>query len=173
MGKAQNIAPFFDVITTLNRSRDDIGFVFVGRGSDVELLKNEIVDRKLNNVLIFDEIQHSEIPGLYAQCDFGMVFLDPRHKTHNVPGKFISFLHYGLPVLACLNKGNDLLEIINSEGLGRAFFDFDAESAGSAVVEMVDDPNYVTKVPENCRTFAKKVYSTKVAVKQIIASLVE
>jgi glycosyltransferase involved in cell wall biosynthesis len=173
MGKAQNIAPFFDVIATLNQSRDDVGFVFVGRGSEVELLSNEIIDRKLNNVLIFDEIQHSEIPSLYAQCDFGMVFLDPRHKTHNIPGKFISYMHYGLPVLACLNEGNDLFEIINSESLGRAFFDVDTERVSAAVLEMVDDPNYVTKIPDDCRIFAKDMYSSTIAVKQITASLVE
>jgi glycosyltransferase involved in cell wall biosynthesis len=173
MGKAQNITPFFDVIATLNQSRDDVGFVFVGRGSEVELLSNEIIDRRLNNVLIFDEIQHSEIPSLYAQCDFGMVFLDPLHKTHNIPGKFISYMHYGLPVLACLNEGNDLFETINSENLGRAFFGVDTERVGSAVLEMVDDPNYGTKIPDDCRTFAKDMYSSTTAVKQIIASLVE
>ena len=103
-GKAQDIAPFFEVIATLDQSRDDVGFVFVGRGSEVESLSAEIIDRNLSNVLIFDEIQHSEIPGLYAQCDFGMVFLDSRHKTHNIPGKFISYMHYGLPVFGLYQR---------------------------------------------------------------------
>lgn len=173
MGKAQDIAPFFEVIATLDQLRDDVGFVFVGRGSEVESLSAEIIDRNLSNVLIFDEIHHSEIPGLYAQCDFGMVFLDSRHKTHNIPGKFISYMHYGLPVLACINEGNDLFDIINSESLGRVFFGVEAERVVSAVLEMVDDPNYVTEIPDNCRILAKDMYSSTIAVKQIAASLAE
>ena len=173
MGKAQDIAPFFEVIATLDQLRDDVGFVFVGRGSEVESLSAQIIDRNLSNVLIFDEIQHSEIPGLYAQCNFGMVFLDSRHKTHNIPGKFISYMHYGLPVLACINQGNDLFDIINSKCLGRVFFGVEVKRVVSAVLEMVDDPNYVTKIPDNCRILAKDMYSSTIAVKQITTSLVE
>ena len=173
MGKAQDIAPFFEVIATLDQLRDDVGFVFVGRGSEFESLSNEIIDRKLSNVIIFNEIQHTEIPGLFAQCDFGMVFLDSRHKTHNIPGKFISYMHHGLPVLACLNEGNDLFDIINSESLGRAFFGVDVGQVVSAVLEMVDDPNYVMEIPDSCRILAKEMYSSKIAVKQIIAALVK
>ena len=75
--------------------------------------------------------------------------------------------------LACINEGNDLFDIINSESLGRAFFGVEAERVVSAVLEMVDDPNYVTEIPDNCRILAKDMYSSAVAVKQITAALVE
>jgi hypothetical protein len=75
--------------------------------------------------------------------------------------------------LACINEGNDLFDIINSESLGLAFFGVDAERVVLAVLEMVDDPNYVTQIPDNCRILAKEKYSSKIAVKQIAASLVQ
>ena len=34
------------------------------------------------------------------------------HKTHNLPGKFLSYMQSGLPVLASINPGNDLAELI-------------------------------------------------------------
>ncbi|HAL38219.1 MAG TPA: glycosyltransferase WbuB, partial [Polaromonas sp.] len=43
------------------------------------------------------------------------VALDPRHKTHNIPGKFLSYMQAGLPVLASINPGNDLADVINHE----------------------------------------------------------
>lgn len=61
-----------------------------------------------------------EIPGLYAQCHVGIVALDPRHKTHNLPGKFLSYMQAGLPVLASINPGNDLAELIQKKGLGES-----------------------------------------------------
>jgi len=45
-------------------------------------------------VVFHDEIEPSEIPGLYSQCHAGIVALDPRHKTHNLPGKFLSYMQF-------------------------------------------------------------------------------
>ena len=41
--------------------------------------------------------------------------LDPRHKTHNIPGKFLTYMQAGLPVLASINPGNDLMQLIEGE----------------------------------------------------------
>ena len=78
----------------------------------------------------------------------------------------------GLPVLACLNEGNDLFEIINSEGLGRAFFGVDAERArfGSCGNGGRSKLRY-SKSRRTVEPSPKDMYSsTKVAVKQIIAA---
>jgi len=167
MGKAQDIAQFIDVISILDQLRTDLGFVFVGRGSEVRALTEEITNRHLGNVLIFDEIEHHEIPGLYLQCDFGMVFLDSRHKTHNIPGKFISYMHYGLPTLACVNKGNDLVDIVRTHRLGYAFDTVSTDMSVSAILEMIEDPDYSKKIPANCRAFAREMFSSSNTAEQI------
>jgi hypothetical protein len=48
-----------------------------------------------------------------------MLALDPRHKSHNIPGKFLTYMQAGLPVLARINPRNDLEKLIQSEGVGR------------------------------------------------------
>ena len=75
-------------------SRRDIGFLFVGRGSDARRLRTVAKARGLDNVVFHDEIDSSEIPGLYSQCHVGIVALDPRHKTHNLPGKLLSYMQF-------------------------------------------------------------------------------
>ena len=72
-------------------------------------------------MLFFDEIDSSEIPGLLAQCHVGLVALHPDHKTHNIPGKFVSYVQYGLPVLARVNGGTDLERLIEDEGVGKVY----------------------------------------------------
>ena len=89
----------------------DVGFVFVGRGTDLVRLKTQSEHRELTNILFFDEIEPDEIPGLYAQCDIGLLSLDKKHKTHNIPGKFLSYMRAGLPVLASVNKDNDIIRL--------------------------------------------------------------
>ena len=118
MGVAQGMEIFIELIESL-RHRQDIGFVFVGRGTEFSSLVAERTSRALDNVLFFGEIDPGEIPGLLAQCRVGLVALHPAHKTHNIPGKFVSYVQYGLPVLARVNGGNDLVGLIESEGVGR------------------------------------------------------
>lgn len=117
MGVAQEMGAIFEALQAL-QDRADWGFVFVGRGSEAAKLKDGVAAGHLDNVLFFDEIPSEDIPALFAQCHAGIVALDPRHTTHNVPGKFIAYLRAGLPVLARVNPGNDLLELIPAAGVG-------------------------------------------------------
>ena len=91
MGVAQGMDIFLDLAALL-RERKNIGFLFVGRGTDVSRLRALATQRALDNVVFRDEVEPDEVPGLLAQCHIGLVALDPRHKTHNVPGKFLTYM---------------------------------------------------------------------------------
>jgi sulfite reductase beta subunit-like hemoprotein len=80
-------------------ARADVGFLFVGCGSDAIRLIASAQNRGLNNVLFFDDIHPDDISDLYALCHVGIVSLDPRHKSHNIPGKFLTYMQSGLSVL--------------------------------------------------------------------------
>jgi glycosyltransferase involved in cell wall biosynthesis len=118
MGVAQGMDILLDLAQRL-QSRMDVGFLFVGRGGDVARLKSAAKNRKLNNVLFYDEIHPDEISDLYTQCSAGIVALDPRHKSHNIPGKFLTYMQCGLPVLASVNAGNDLAQMIRDDQVGQ------------------------------------------------------
>ena len=117
MGVAQGIDVLFDIARAL-KDQNNIGFVFVGRGSEVPRLKKQVIDEHLSNILFFDEVPSQEIPALYAQCQMGLLALDVRHQTHNIPGKFLSYLQSNLPVLAIVNPGNDLINLIQEHQIG-------------------------------------------------------
>jgi glycosyltransferase involved in cell wall biosynthesis len=153
------------------RGRQDIGFLFVGRGTAAHCLREGAKARNLDNIVFYDEIDPSEIPGLYAQCHVGLIALDPRHKTHNIPGKFLSYMQAGLPVLASINPGNDLVQLIEREGIGRVCTDHAVgtleDLAKSLVETAVNDPEVATR----CRALSAKLFSAKVAVEQITTAL--
>lgn len=117
MGVAQNLDIFIQLAIRF-LSRNDVGFLLVGRGSHKSRLISITESHCLTNVLFFDEIHPDEIPRLLSQCHLGFLSLDIRHKTHNIPGKFLAYVHSGLPVLAVANKGSDLVELIKSSGVG-------------------------------------------------------
>jgi glycosyltransferase involved in cell wall biosynthesis len=170
MGVAQGMDIIVDLAERL-RSRRDIGFLFVGRGSESERLRTDVAARGLNNVVFNDEIDPDEIPGLYAQCDVGLVALDPRHRTHNIPGKFLSYLHYGLPVLASVNAGNDLVALIEAERVGAAVTGVDVDDLASRATALMDSLAADPSAAERCRSLAQRQFSSQAAVKQIVAAL--
>lgn len=170
MGVAQGIGVVLDLAESL-LNRKDIGFLMVGRGSEYGDLKRQALNRNINNVLFFDEIDSEEIPALYRQCSIGMVILDSRHKTHNIPGKFLSYMQSGLPVLAKINPGNDLVDLINKTQVGYAYIGSSVDELRDLAEVLVDKLMAADRIDLRCKNLAKELFSTEVAVKQILAAL--
>jgi glycosyltransferase involved in cell wall biosynthesis len=167
MGIAQGMGVLLE-LAELIKDRNDIGFLFVGRGSDAQRLCVDAHDRGLENVVFFDEIPPDEIPGLYAQCHVGLVALDPRHKTHNIPGKFLSYLQAGLPVLATVNHGNDLVTLIETSGVGRVCTDASAATLKRLAEELIDELGPSSPLSARCKALAARMFSPDVAARQIV-----
>jgi glycosyltransferase involved in cell wall biosynthesis len=170
MGVAQGMRILLDLAEQL-KERPDIGFLFVGRGSDAQRLRFDAKDRGLNNVIFYDEIEPDEIPALYAQCHVGLVALDSRHKTHNIPGKFLSYVQAGLPVLAAINPGNDLEALINSEGVGRVCSDSSVVTLQRQAEELINALSSDPEITSRCKALSARLFTPEVAVKQIVSAL--
>ena len=170
MGIAQGVGILLDVAEQL-KHRADIGFLFVGRGSDAQRLRVDAAARCLDNALFFDEIDPDEIPGLYEQCHVGLVTLDTRHSTHNVPGKLVSYLQGGLPVLASINPGNDLVELIETERVGKVETDASPQSLSKQAVTLVDEIIRDPGLESRCKALAARLFSPEIAARQIVQGL--
>lgn len=169
MGAAQGMDMVLGLAERL-RERSDVGFLFVGRGSDASRLRGVAEQKRLSNVLFHDEIDPTEVPGLLAQCHVGLVLLDPRHKSHNVPGKFLTYMQAGLPVLARINAGNDLGDLITKEGVGKVYVGDSIEAfadLGMALCEATDRD----AMGQRARALSDSLYSSRAAVAQIVAAL--
>lgn len=170
MGIAQGMDILLDLADRMQH-RPDVGFLFVGRGSAVSSMKAEVDRRQLGNVVFFDEIDPDEIPGLYAQCHVGLVALDPRHRTHNIPGKFLSYMQAGLPVLATVNAGNDLVALVEDEGVGRASSNGSAAKLAEDAMQLIRDLEAGQDFRSRCLSLADRMFSVTTAASQIVRAL--
>ena len=171
MGVAQRLSIFIDLAYSL-RTQKSIGFLFVGRGNAVVSLRQAVKARALDNILIYDEIEPQEIHALYQQCDVGIISLDKRHKTHNIPGKFLSYMQSGLPVLAAINSGNDLEHIIITNKVGCVSTNHSVDVLKKLVEEIVENVLSDDGTKNRCLQLYKDMFSPKKAVEQIINGLV-
>lgn len=164
---AQNLVSLAEMMRDLN----NVGFVFVGRGSEVEYLKALVQRSKLDNCLFFNEIDSTEIPGLLRQCAVGMISLDSRHLAHNVPGKFIAYLISGLPVIGVVNKGNDLVEFVESNRVGVLYEERLSSLCLSEVSGLIEELDKGAEIGRRCKNVAKSCFDSKTAVEAIFNSL--
>lgn len=169
MGVAQGMDILLDLASKLC-SRPEVGFLFVGRGSDVARLKASAQARQLDNVVFFDEIDPDEILDLYAQCDAGIVALDPRHKSHNIPGKFLTYMQSGLPVLANINAGNDLAQMIRDERVGQVCENNQVDELVLLTKKLLDQIKMDTGLSARCTALFEREFAVENTVKQIVAA---
>ncbi len=169
MGIAQGMDVLVDLAESLAH-REDVGFLFVGRGSEVARLKGKVRASGLTNILFLDEVDSREMPGLLSQCFIGLLALDSRHKTHNIPGKFLTYLLAGLPVLARVNQGTDLMQLINNENVGKAFDSSFSEPLREFLERLINNPAEHAVMSKNGLALATRMFSSTNAVNQIMAS---
>lgn len=173
MGVAQGMNILLDLAEKLQH-RSDVGFLFVGRGRVHTSLKVSIKDRKLDNVLFYDEIDPDEIPDLYSQCSAGIVALNSRHKSHNIPGKFLTYMQNGLPVLANVNVGNDLAQMIRDAQVGQVSESnkvSELQQLAYKLLSQIEIEAY--DLSNRCRKLFSREFAVDRTVRQVIAAFTD
>ena len=171
IGKAQNVKSIIDIAENLSES-SEYGFLIVGRGTEKAKLQSLVESKKLHNVLFLDEIGSKYIPSLYEQCFCGIVSLNVSHQSHNIPGKFVSYMHNSLPVFAMLNPGNDLADIIETKNVGRATFKTKGDELKNELLEFSKELIInEQEIRRSCKLLAQEMFSANSAASQIIKAL--
>ena len=170
MGLAQGMDILIDLAAKM-QARADIGFLFVGRGSEAKRLQSRAKMLGLDNVIFYDEIDPDEIPDIYAQCHAGMVALDPRHKSHNIPGKFLTYMQNRLPVLATVNTGNDLTALVRNESVGEVSESNSVEELAVNCHSLAQRIEVASQLPDRCLRLFERQFSVGQAVRQIVSAL--
>lgn len=168
MGIAQDMDSLIGLAEIFQKKNYLISFLFVGRGTEVERLKSNAKKYSLQNLKFYDEIPSEQVPNLLKKCSAGLIALDPRHNTHNIPGKFISYIQSGLPIIARINPDSDLEEIIRKNDIGIVYSDKNLESFSNEVNNMLKDTKSLKNKSINSRKLYEKKFTTNAAYRQLI-----
>lgn len=66
----------------------------------------------------WDMVPENLLPHVYKYVDFGVVSLNINHQTNNLPGKFVSYIQFGLPVVCFASLKGELAQMILSSNCG-------------------------------------------------------
>ena len=171
MGIAQDMNFIIDLIEKLESNNQELAFLFIGRGNEVKNLKHKAEIKNLENLKFFDEIPHKKALNLLRACSVGLISLDPRHKSHNIPGKFISYLQSALPVIARINPKSDLEDLITKNNVGIVYSDYNIDEFADMINEMISNEIELSKKSLNARSLFKEKFETKSAYEQLMSHI--
>ncbi len=169
MGVAQDLDAFVELALRI-RGRADIGFLLVGRGSEFARLGRKVQDLGLDNIVVEEQVSPAELSVLLTRCHAGIIALHPAHGTHNIPGKLLTYLHAGLPVLARVNPGNDLHALVMEERVGASVMGDSIDDLVLAATSLADDGPGCEAMGRAGRALALRLFSPDSAAAQVAKS---
>jgi glycosyltransferase involved in cell wall biosynthesis len=170
MGVAQDMDNLVRLATRL-RSRDDVALLLVGAGSEVPRLRAALSAAGLANVVLVDEVDSEHFRAVLRRCHVGLITLDRRLTTHNIPGKLLAYLEAGLPVVASINAGNDLIAMLTESGAGIGFVNGSDEEFAGETLALVVDAARCAKMSRNARALLAQRFSVETATRQLLTAL--
>jgi glycosyltransferase involved in cell wall biosynthesis len=153
--------------------RTDVRFLLVGEGSEVQRLQKSIELNRVRNVQLLPAMPQREYLSMVSEFDVGLISLDARLTSHNVPGKLLSYLYWGMPVLASVNPGNDLFALLQESAGGFCFENGDDANLAWAALRLADDARLRGAMGRNARSLLEQTFSVQHAVNQIFTHLHE
>ncbi|MBI9017243.1 MAG: glycosyltransferase family 4 protein [Phycisphaerae bacterium] len=151
-------------------SHNNLHFVLVGGGSQFERIRLMVESMKITNVSVYPSLSQEDYLEMLCEFDAGIITLSPKLKTSNIPGKLLTYLECGLPMVVTINRPeNDLKVLIEKYNVGYVCSTVDEESFADNIVKLVNNDKMRAEIRKN----AKNLLQDEFDVKNIVDYIVE
>ena len=166
LGLAQDVDNLLRLAGSMPDER--FGFVFVGEGSESARVVKAIQEKDLRNARYLPAVGQSEFLAMISEFDVGLVSLDRRLTSHNIPGKIFSYFVAGIPVLASVNANSDLFGLLDSNHAGICVANGEDAKFRAAACQLAENQALRSKLGTNGRLLLAKKFSVEAAANQIM-----
>jgi glycosyltransferase involved in cell wall biosynthesis len=168
IGVAQDMDNILRLAANLN-GREDMFFLLVGSGSEAPRLEREIEQQHLTNLRILPPLPQERYLQCLSEFDVGLISLDRRLSTSNLPGKLFGYMTCGVPILASINPGNDLAQLLPEADAGIACENGDDQGLCEAAQRLAADGELRKRMGNNARILLEGRFSVYAAAAQILS----
>lgn len=168
MGKAQAMDSVIDAAEIISRTNNDVQFVFIGSGVEVDRLKEKVKNLQLNNVLFHGRKPISEIGPILRLADVLLVHLrdDPLFSI-TIPSKTQAYMAIGKPIL--IGVKGDAADLVKSANAGLCCEPENPQSIASAVKNLYEmDKSQLLQMGINAMNYYDRNLSFQTAVDNYI-----
>jgi glycosyltransferase involved in cell wall biosynthesis len=144
----------------------------VGRGSKIELIKKDAMDRGLTNILFLDFMPKAEYMSFLSSCDVGLVSLNEKLQMPNIPSKTLTLFNMKKPIVASIDYSTDYGKFLENAKAGLWSYAGDIESFKKNVLTLYNDRELCKQMGENGYKFYNENMIPQKAYETIIQHIV-
>ena len=150
--------------------REDVGFVFIGAGTQGEKVQERINNGDLANVRLIDWVSHDEMPSAWNLSTVNFwAMRDEELYTGTVPAKLYEALACGTPIAAA--QGGEAADIIRQADAGLVVNPNDKAGLINAIEQLLANESLRESCRKNGRDYAVANFDFDVVAEQYEAVL--
>lgn len=166
LGKPQALDFLTEAMLFLKEEKN-IFFALVGRGSEKNSAKTRLERGGCKNYVMLENLRREEYEAFVRECDVGLILLDYRFTIPNYPSRILTYMEFGMPVLAATDRVTDIGDMIRKSGCGTAVYSDDSEAFAAQIKKLADDSLLRRKMGTAGRVYAQKHFDVTVSVEKI------
>jgi glycosyltransferase involved in cell wall biosynthesis len=117
---------------------------------------------------ILPAVAQPEYLAMLSEFDVGLMSLDRRLQTQNIPGKLLGYMYHSMPILASLNPDNDLQQLLEASDAGLCSLNGEDEHFQANALKLCD-PELRKRIGRNARKLLERDFSVTSTVDKILA----
>jgi glycosyltransferase involved in cell wall biosynthesis len=160
IGRFQSLDTVIDAMIFL-KNRKDIQLIIMGEGS----VKSSLVCKvKKNNanVIFFNHQNISVAKDLISKSDIGLVALSRNVYKYGYPGKIMTYLEQGKPIIAVLEKVSEIAKLMKKENYGFCIDKLNSKEISQLLLKLAKDNSWKLKMSKNAKSAYKKHFSKNI-----------
>ncbi len=132
---------------------EDIVFILLGKGTQLDMAKQEVSLRELSNVTFIDYLPQEDYLNLLSACDVGLIVLNEQLGVPNIPGKTLSYFNMSLPIVAAVDYVTDYGNYLEIAGAGLWSYSGDIVAFKENLLKLYRSPELRKKMGKNGYNF--------------------
>jgi glycosyltransferase involved in cell wall biosynthesis len=167
MGKPQQLENVLNLAKKCSLY-SNVVFLIIGEGTEVGKLKQMAKDIEIYNMEFIDSVPREEYFNLLSNSNIGLISLHQDFSVPNTPMKLNDYLNAGIPVLASIDRGNDLGELLVQNKMGLYAYADSGEDLFRKFLTLYQDQESSMRMGRNGYDFCIKNLSVEKACQDII-----
>lgn len=170
IGHAQDMENLMRLVRSLKKY-EQAHFLFVGQGDEYALVDKLASDWALDNFTLLPSVDQETFKSILAEIDVGLFSLSAKHTSHNFPGKLLGYMVESKPILGSVNRGNDLIDVIDSNRAGYVLINGDDNGLSEAAITLLKDKVLRQRIGKFAYQLLEREFSVGCAAAKIVNTL--
>lgn len=140
---------------------EDVIFLIIGKGTETDRFKEQAKAKKIQNTIFLNSMKRNEYFSILSTCNVGLISLHKDFTVPNTPMKLNDYLNAGIPVLASIDRNNDLGNMLTDNKMGIYAYADTPDDLFEQFKKIYYNKNAYIEFGNNGLKFSKKNMSTE------------